>query len=204
MGKISAKTYAHAATEQHRKMINDLIKRVARNEGFSKSETKCFQLAHDIALQSDFDNQKIGCVLYYKGEIIGSGCNMIKTDPDQKEYNLKYRDFVKRPRFSANEHAVHAEVAALKSVPYTKGQNIMWGKVKAFVYRVAPGLPQEMGLAKPCNACAHYLFDRGINQVYYSDRYGFSKIVYDYDLMMMDKPHLNLVYDGYFQNEPID
>lgn len=191
-------TFAHAATEQHRNRINELINKVALKEGFSKTESRCFQLAHEIALQSNFKTVKVGCVLYYKGEIIGAGCNNVeRTDPDQKEYNLKYRNFIKATQFSNSEHSIHAEIAAVKSVPYARGQNVKWGKVKAFVYRVAPTLPQEQGLAKPCNACAHYLFDRGINQVYYSDVYGFSKITYDYDLMMMDKPYTNLVLEDY-------
>ena len=128
-----------------------------------------FLSARDEAFKSNFHTAKIGCVIVYKGHIIGRGHNQMKTDPYQKKYNEQYREWTTSPSYSAVcGHTLHAEIDALKNIPYTIAQEVTWKRVDVYVYRVAPGLEGYSGLALPCQACAHALSDIGIRHVYYT------------------------------------
>ena len=192
MTKKINEEYIKMRTDQN---ILDLI----TTEGFSRHDIACFRAARDAALRSDYGNIRIGCVLSYKGTIIGSGSNMKKSDPDQRHYNMLYRAFNEPRRFSPKEHSIHAEIAAIKSVPYTKAISINWSKVKAYVYRVSPGKQSFQGLSKPCAACSHALYDKGIKTVYYSDDYGFGKFNFSKEIMDTDKPHNSYHYKSEFE-----
>lgn len=128
-----------------------------------------FKQARDEAIKSDFHTAKIGCVVVYKNHIIGRGHNQNKTDPLQKEYNQKYQKWAASEEFSQNcGHTLHAEIAALKSIPYSVAKQVVWKNVQIYVYRAAPGLERYSGLALPCIACAHAIQDIGIQGVYYT------------------------------------
>ena len=136
--------------------------------GLPRHYGKWFLAACQEALKSDFDTAKVGCVIVYKKHIIGRGFNSFKTDPYQKRYN-QYREWTTYPEHSKNcGHAIHAEIAALKSVTYPVSIQVNWSKVKVFIYRVAVGLIGHSGLSLPCPACAHALSDTGIRQAYYT------------------------------------
>ena len=125
--------------------------------------------ARDEALKADFYSAKVGCVIVYKNHIIGSGYNQVKTDPTQKLYNQTYRQWTNCEESSATcGHTIHAEIAALKSISYSVAQNAKRKELSAYIYRVAPGLPNYTGLSLPCEACAHALQDFGISTVYYT------------------------------------
>ena len=128
-----------------------------------------FLAARDEAFKSNFHAAKIGCVILYKNHIIGRGHNQYKTDPMQKFYNEKYREWTNSREFGlCCDHSLHAEIDALKNISYPIAQQVIWKKVEVYVYRVAPGLDNYSGLALPCAACAHALQDSGILGVHYT------------------------------------
>ena len=92
--------------------------------------------------------------------------------PIQKKYN-HYRHF---NNCSAGpvKHSLHAEIAALKSIPYPITQQLDWKRVKIYIYRIAIGLPQKKGFARPCAACRQCIADMGIRDMYYTTDTGYA------------------------------
>lgn len=143
---------------------------------FSKFDKKMFAAARKIAKTSDFDTFHIGCVIVYKKHIIGMAANSKKTHPMQAEYN-KYRNFNKT--INGVKHSVHAEIAAINSIPYTIGKEVTdWSKVKVYTYRICKGRESGKGMSRPCPACLNALRDLGIRDIYYStdDGYAYERI----------------------------
>lgn len=128
-------------------------------------DEKMLFAARREAQSSDFDVFHVGCVIVYKRHIIGAASNSDKTHPMQKRYN-QYRHFNKTK--NGIKHSVHAEIAALNSIPYTIGKEVEWSKVKVYIYRICPGRVGGYGLAKPCEACVQALRDIGIKHIYYT------------------------------------
>ena len=127
-----------------------------------------FKQARDEAFKSNFHTSKVGCVVVYKNHVIGRGHNQHKTDPLQKEYNQKYREWAAEEDSQACGHTLHAEIDALKNIPYAVTKQVVWKKAQIYIYRVAPGLETFSGLALPCDACAHAIQDSGILGAYYT------------------------------------
>lgn len=137
-----------------------------------KRDYRFFEFARRQAEQSDFEHIHIGAVAVYKGHIIGQGCNSSKSDPKQKRAN-QHRQFNyggKKPI----HHAIHAEVAAIKSIPYPMAQSIDWSKVNIYVYRICPGKDFGMGMARPCPGCMSELRRKGIENIYYTTDCGYA------------------------------
>lgn len=135
---------------------------------FPQYAKKWFLLARNEAFKSDFSAAKLGCVIVYKNHVIGKGHNKLKTDPIQKRYNEKYRDWNITDDSNLIVHSLHAEIDAIKHIPYPVMQKLDWKHVEVYIFRVAPGLEGCTGLALPCPACAHALQDLGIQKVYYT------------------------------------
>lgn len=138
----------------------------------NKKDYRFFEMARQQALRSQFDRFHLGCVITYKGRVIGKGSNSDKTDPLQKRYN-KERKFNKCGTQPV-KHSVHAEIAALKSIPYPIQESIDWTKIKVYIYRIAPGKKLHIGSARPCLGCMKALRDRGIQNIYYTTDNGFA------------------------------
>lgn len=152
------------------------IEKLLRRDGFNRRDVMAFSAAYAMATSSGFGIQRIGCVLVYGNNIIGTGTNKLKSDPVQHKYN-RYRVFHnigENDSTPPNHDSIHAEVSAIKSVPYNVAKSINWNRVKAYIYRIAPGLPYGQGLARPCPACQHALSDIGVTDVYYSTDFGFA------------------------------
>lgn len=135
----------------------------------NKFDKRMFEAARRVAMTSDFDTFHMGCVLVYKKHIIGAASNSDKTHPAQAYYN-QFRKFNKTK--NGIKHSVHAEIAALNSVPYTVGKDVDWKDVKVYIYRISPGRKGQHGLAAPCKACRAALIDMGIRHIYYTGSEG--------------------------------
>lgn len=136
-----------------------------------KKDYRYFQMAKEQAEKSDYNNIHVGCVIVYKNHIIGAGHNSSKSHTRQKRAN-RYRDF----DFGGAKpivHSVHAEIAALNSIPYPVSQNICWRDVKIYVYRICPGKPLKQGMARPCTGCMSELKKLGIKNYFYSTESGY-------------------------------
>ena len=149
------------------------IKHLAANSGMSAHDAEAFYSAFEAASESTFGVFRVGCVIVVGNKVIGSGCNTVKSDPVQKHYNTRYREFAPAP-YCDREHSLHAEIAALKSIPYTVKVKTDWSKAEAYIYRICPGHFYKQGLAAPCCACAHALADFGIKKVSFTTEYGFA------------------------------
>ena len=120
--------------------------------------------AREEATKSKHKKFRLGCVVTYKHNIIGTGSNGTKTDPIQKTFN-RYRDF--RYSNSYEPDTVHAEVKALKSVSYVVGKNINWNHVHVYVFRIRKD--GSGACARPCRACENLMRSLGITGCYYSE-----------------------------------
>ena len=138
---------------------------------FSNYDLRMFDQARIEAERSEYRPFKLGCVITYKGRIIGRGKNSTKSHPLQKKYNRKYRHFNCTRGEFVND-SVHAEIAAIASVPYAVGKDIDWSKVHVYVYRICNGKKHGYGNARPCPACMNAIKDMGIKNVYYTDEEG--------------------------------
>ena len=138
-----------------------------------KSDMRFFDLARKEAEQSDYPRFHVGCVIVYKGHVISADHNSEKEAPIQKKYN-RYRNFKNYHNHSSVRHSLHAEIAAIKKIPYPIAQQIDWKKVKVYTYRIALGLPQNKGLSRPCPGCLQCLKDMGVKDIYYSTDFGYA------------------------------
>lgn len=136
------------------------------------SDVKYFELAREIAEQSNFPRFHVGCVLVYQNHVLSMASNTEKSDPLQKKYN-RYRHFNHTTKGCIN-HSGHAEMMALKKVPYPVAQKVDWKKVKCYTYRICPGLPYGMGISRPCRACMTAMRERGVRDFYYSTDMGYA------------------------------
>lgn len=138
----------------------------------SKFDKKMFAAARKVARTSDFETFHVGCVITYKKKIIGVASNSDKTHPKQAYYN-KYRKFNKTK--NGVKHSLHAEIAALTSIPYIIGREIEdWSKVKVYIARLCPGHESGIGNSRPCVACRAALKDMGIQHIYYTTDEGYA------------------------------
>lgn len=140
--------------------------------GLSNFDMRMFEKAYEIAGESDFETFHLGAVITYKRHIVSMACNTRKTSPHQKYYNRRYREF--RRGTTPAVHTLHAEMRALNLIPYPLGKDMDWSKVNVYIYRIAPGLPNHRGLARPCPACMAALRDCGVRNIYYTTDNGFA------------------------------
>ena len=138
-----------------------------------KSDYRWFNEARKEAEQSDFNNVHVGCVIVYKGHVIGQGHNTNKSCPEQKQYN-KYRNFNPNPKGKPIIHSTHAEISAIKSIPYPVKQSIYWKDVSIYIYRICVGKDLGYGLSRPCEGCMNAIKDFGIHNIYYTTNDGFA------------------------------
>lgn len=133
-----------------------------------------FNQARKEAERSDHHKFRVGCVLEYKGHIIGRGHNSSKTHPLQKEYN-RFREF----NYSNNytPESIHAEVAAICSVSYPVGINVKWSKVRIYVCRVRKD--GRTACSRPCKACMGCIKSLGIRKIFFTEddnSYGYIEV----------------------------
>lgn len=138
-----------------------------------KGDYRFFELARREAEKSTFPRFHVGCVIVYNGYVVSAGCNSEKSAPVQKRYN-RYRHFNNSESHKPINDAIHAEIQALKTIPYPVAQQIDWKKVKVYVYRISPGHNGKRGMSRSCPACMEYIRSFGIRDLYYSTDGGFA------------------------------
>lgn len=122
-----------------------------------------FTLAKNASMCSDFNKQRLGCVITYKNRVISSGFNCCKTHPLQKKYN-KYR-------FPTDNtpHTLHAEIYALAPLVDC---DIDWSRVEVYIYRSHKD--GSLGLARPCKSCMALIKTLGIKKIHYTTENGYA------------------------------
>lgn len=151
------------------------IRELTDGPGFTARDVAALEAACAEAMRSTVPFAKVGAVIMCQGVVVGTGHNSLKTDPLQHRWN-RYRTFeCLTGSDPVNMDSIHAEVAALKSLPYEVDRNLKWRQARMYIFRIAPGLPLGQGMARPCPACWNAIVDKGIRQVVYSTDKGFAK-----------------------------
>ena len=122
----------------------------------TKAHKAYFDAARSVAQLSDFPRIKIGTVAVYKHRIISSGCNLVKTAPIQKKYNI-YRFAEDTP------HCLHSEVACLK--PLIGRNDIDFKNIELYIYREYKN--GDLAMCRPCPSCLALIRSLGIRYIYY-------------------------------------
>lgn len=153
------------------------IRQAATEGGLTARDVTGLVTACEQALASDVPFARVGAAVMCHGTVISAGHNSLKTDPTQRRWN-RYRDFVYESASDpANMDSMHAEMAALKVIPWPVARRLKWSQVRVYVFRIAPGLRLGQGMARPCPACWKALEHRGVRHVAYSTDEGFAKEV---------------------------
>lgn len=127
-----------------------------------------FELARQVASQSNFGKAHVGCTITYKGRPVVSSCNMEKTHPLQKKYN-RYREKNHREQNTELAPKVHAEINALSKIMEAGYDS---RKLDVYVYRIRKD--RAFGMARPCAACMKAIRDMGIRNIYYTTNEGYA------------------------------
>mgnify|MGYP000032344743 FL=1 len=131
----------------------------------SKSDYRYFKKAKMAATISDYKKTHIGCIAVYQGNVIGIGCNTIKTHPIQKYYN-RYRNSWNK---NGIKPTLHAEINCLNSIRHL---DINFQKVKLYIFRTR--FDKEFGMCRPCPSCMASIKDLFIKHIYYTSNDGYS------------------------------
>ncbi len=138
-------------------------------------DRRMFHAAKMEAEKSTFNRFHVGAVITYKNRIIGQGHNSDKTDPMQRFYNEMYREF-NNTDGAYIKHSLHAELSAIKSIPYCVGKDVDFSKCNIYVYRICPGKRLGFGNSLPCPACSAALRDMNIRNVYFTSDEGYAYV----------------------------
>lgn len=158
----------------HRSAHHGDISALARRAGFNARDIMALTAAARIAQEGNYP-QHVGAVIVCRGEVVGIGHNDNKTDPNQKQYNRMYRKNFHCIDYHPHLDGIHAEISALKSIPWNLAHDMRWNKATLYIVRIAPGLRTGFGLARPCQACMHAIMDAGIRHIVYTTDDGIAR-----------------------------
>jgi deoxycytidylate deaminase len=132
---------------------------------FTKIDLRFFNIAHNLAINSDHYKTKVGAVLVDQKQIVSADFNSNnKSHPLQKYYNENYRGF----NDDVCRHLIHAELSCI-----IKCKNIHeYSDLKIYIVRVIN--INIMVDSRPCKACIQALQDYKIYDIYYSTISGFA------------------------------
>lgn len=153
----------------------EAISALSARDGFTARDRAGLLAACQEALRSDVRIARVGCAVMCHGTVVSVGRNAMRTDPTQRRWN-RFRTFeYLTDSDPANMDSIHAEIAAIKAIPWPVDKQMKWGQARVYVFRVAPGLPLGQGMARPCPACWNALLEKGVRQVVYTTGKGFAK-----------------------------
>ena len=126
------------------------------------NDYRYFEISKAVSKLSNIKRYKIGCCIVKKKDIVASACNIAKSSPIQKRYNVY--------RFPPNHedcchHYIHAEMYAISKC------NTDLTDAKIYVYRENKN--GELRMCRPCPACMEIIKERGIRDIYYTTGGGY-------------------------------
>lgn len=144
---------------------------------FSKRDVRFFEMAKDLAMNSNYHDACLGAVISKGNNILSFGMNTSKTHTMQSHYN-KYRTYKDGVE---PIHCCHAEIMALSHLPKKVLNKMKNGDIKGvsiYIYR-KPKNGKVFGMAKPCEACTMALKEHHISNIYYTtnDGYAYEKFI---------------------------
>lgn len=130
----------------------------------TKRDYKFLNLAKVVSTYSDYKRIHIGAVVAKGTSLISTGCNRSKSNPLQKEYDMKCGLTHK------TKSNLHAEIDALLKA------NKEAYNATLYVYRLRrDGI---LGICKPCAACTKYAKDLGIKRIVYTVNNGVEEYIF--------------------------
>ena len=126
-----------------------------------------FELARQVAENSDFERAHVGCLITYKGTPVASGCNSHKTHPMQQKYNKYRQTNSDNKTFIPKRHAEINALSRIKDCDYDPK------KLAIYVYRIKK--IKKYGMARPCPSCMQAIKDAGIKTIYYTTEDGYAE-----------------------------
>ena len=127
-------------------------------------DKKFLKVAKAVSQTSDFFRIHIGAVIVKKNRIISVGCNLLKTHPIQKKYDV-YRGIDE----DCIRHRLHAEMACILAAK----EDLSGATI--YIYR--ENRNGELGMCRPCCACYQMIKDSGISRMVYTTTNGIAEEV---------------------------
>lgn len=110
--------------------------------------------ALEASTASDVPRTKLGAIIAHGNRVVGQGCNITKTHPEQDRYNNLVGN--KRPRAQ-----LHAEMSAILRVGLDNCEG-------ATIYVGRFDKRGRLAEARPCRACALAIRGAGIKRAVYT------------------------------------
>lgn len=124
---------------------------------------KFLNLARQQAIIAQLKD-KHGAVIVKKNRVLSVGKNIPKTHPKQKHYN-NYQN----KKHEVMHHYMHAEFSALNQID----DKIDLSDATIYIYKIKKDGSQS--LSRPCSGCMKAITERGIKEMVYSTKQGFTK-----------------------------
>lgn len=126
----------------------------------SKKQHRYFELAANVAWQSDHPSYRVGAVLVKSGRIINTSCNKIQWNSFASRFS-RLRVRKNNRRMEPENASVHAEIGTILGLPKSLTQNS-----DIYVLRIKAN--GDRAMAKPCGMCQGVLAAVGVNRVFYT------------------------------------
>lgn len=127
-----------------------------------KKKYKYFAYAETASNLCSHHQFKIGAVIIYKNQVIGTGNNTYsKTHPIQAKY----------AKLAGNPEAIflHAEMMSIIQAKSIIGSDL--SECSLYIFRRRRD--KKLGLARPCKICMKAIKDAGIKNIYYTTPVGY-------------------------------
>lgn len=125
-----------------------------------KYHQKIFDYLEPIAIHSNEGWARLSAAIVYKGKVISTGVNSLKSHPFQKKW-------------SRNSESIflHAETSAIHQALRCISDDTILQDCDLYVLRMkkdGPDFTFRYGLARPCSGCQRCIAEFGIKNVFYT------------------------------------
>lgn len=131
-----------------------------------KYHQKIFDYLEPLAIQSNEGWARLAAAVAYKGKIISTGVNSLKSHPFQKKWSRNSESIF----LHAENNAIHKAVKnEYLSPDFTlEGYDLYVMRMK----KDGPDSSFRMGLARPCEGCQRCIAEFGIRNIFYTTNEG--------------------------------